>query len=400
MERDAQTLAESRTARRNILGCCLATFWAGSVCFGYPGVLGAFWQAEFGAGAGETGLVVTVMLLAISFGTFFSGRFLNRFGMRACVFAGTALLLASMAVLSLTRGIRMVYVWAFLANLGVSFVYGPGLTTVQRWMPRRKGLACGLLNVTFGLSAAVMSPVFEAVLNSAGYRALNLGLAACIFLTNALALTLVRGRRKGGSPVRKTSGGFSVLLALKTRAFWLIWFTWAFVGAAGISMVSVAKSYAEHLGLASVALLTAFNFTNGVGRLLAGELCDKVGGEKTAFTAFLLAAVGFALMPFARSQVAVCLLGALAGYAFGALFTTAGPVASRHFGLANFGRVFGLIFAAYGCVGGFLGPYLSGLILERAVEPYGLIFGYLACFTLAGAALTFVLMKTGAPKPR
>lgn len=400
MEQTATALAESRTAKRNILGCCLATFWAGSVCFGYPGVMGAFWQAEFGAGAGETGLVITVMLLAISFGTLFSGKFLNRFGMRTCIFTGTALLLAAMAVLSCTRGIRMVYVWAFLANLGVSFVYGPGLTTVQRWLPKQKGLACGLLNVTFGLSAAVMSPVFELLLSSVGYHAVNFALAACILLTNALAMTLVRNRRKFGNGRRQGKHSLTMLEALKTRAFWLIWFTWAFVGAAGIAMVSIAKGYAEHLGLASVVVLTAFNFTNGLGRLIAGELCDKIGGEKTACTAFLLAAVGFLLMPFVRSGVAVGILAAFTGYSFGTLFTTAGPIASRHFGLQNFGSIFGLIFAAYGCFGGFLGPYLSGVILERAAAPYQIIFAYLALFTLIGAALTFWLMKTGAPKMR
>ena len=392
MEENALAKAEARTAKKNILGCCLATFWAGSVCFGYPGVMGAVWQAEFGASAGETGFVLTVMLFAISFGTFLSGKFLNRFGMRSCILAGTLLLLASMAVLTLAPDIRMVYVWAFLANLGVSFVYGPGLTTVQRWMPRQKGLACGLLNVTFGFSAAIMSPILEAVLTSAGYVKLNCGFALCILFTNALALALVRNKpQKARASRRKNCGSLGVSEALKTKAFWLIWLTWALVGAAGISMVSIAKGYAEHMGFASVAVLTSFNFTNGLGRLLAGELSDKIGGEKTAATAFLIAAAGFILMPLARTGPAACILAACIGYAFGALFTTAGPILARHFGLGNFGAIFGLTFAAYGCLGGCLGPWLSGIVLERAAEPYPLVFGYLAAFTLTGSALTFIL---------
>ena len=388
--------ARQPAARRTLAGCCLATFWSGAIAFGYPGIMGAYWQQAFGATSAQTGLVVTLMLLGIALCTIVSGRFLERFGMHACVATGTALMVAALAVLMAARGIGLVYAWAFLVSFGSSFVYGPGLTTVQRCLPARKGLASGLINVTFGLSAAVMSPVWEAMLGSVGYGAVNASLVVCIVVTNGVAWLLVGG---GDVPADATAAlgaradGLTVAQALRTRAFWLLWLAWAFVGAAGISMVSLAKSYSAFLGLSSVAMLTAFNITNGAGRLVAGLLCDAIGGELTALTAFAVMAAGYVLLPFAQGVVGAAVLAACVGYGFGALFATCGPIATRHFGMACFGRLFGFIFAAYGCVGGVIGPLLAGVVLASVANPYPVVFGYLALFALVGVVLMALLRR-------
>jgi OFA family oxalate/formate antiporter-like MFS transporter len=51
-----------------------------------------------------------------------------------------------------------------------------------------------------------------------------------------------------------------------------------------------------------------------------------------------------------------------------------------------FSIIFGLIFSAYGFVGGILGPLLSGTVLERTGN-YLLVFSYLGVFALIAAAL-------------
>ena len=399
----------SRSTVKTVLGCCLATFWSGAVAFGYPGVMGASWQERFGVGSGETGLVVTVMLLGISAGTLVSGGFRARFGMRACIACGTALMLAAMGVLALAAGIGWVYAWAFLVSLGASFVYGPGLTTVQEALPARRGLASGLLNVTFGLSAAIMSPIWEYMLTVAGYVVVDASLAACFLATNAIAFMLVdpHGAATATSEVPADAAGaeadvrgpdqaasLTVSQALRTRDFWLLWFAWAFVGAAGISMVSLAKSYSLYLGLAGAAMLSAFNVTNGAGRLVAGMLCDAIGGELAALSAFAVAAAGYALLIVVDDAVGVVVLAACVGYGFGALFATTGPIATKRFGMEHFGSIFGCIFLAYGCVGGVIGPALAGALVERLANPYPVVFGYLALFALVGVVLMALLRRT------
>jgi MFS family permease len=79
----------------------------------------------------------------------------------------------SILVAAYASSILMVYAWAFLTGLASSFVYIPALTTVQWWYPGRKGLVTGFVSMVFGLSAAIMSPLFGKMLTS-GMVSMNL----------------------------------------------------------------------------------------------------------------------------------------------------------------------------------------------------------------------------------
>lgn len=390
-----------------VAGCCMGTFWSGAIAFGYPGIMSTVWQEEFGVGSSETGLVVTIMLLAISVCTIFSGRYLNRFGIRACVLTGTVLMAAGMLLLMGAESIYMVYAWAFVENLGASFVYGPGLTTAQQWVPARRGLVSGLVNLTFGLSAAIMTPVWEYMLENTGYETVNLHLLLCIVVTNCIVLLLVRSpegavQKKGGkqTAAQPAFTGLTPLQALKTRKFRLLWLTWAFVGAAGISMVSFSKSYALQMGVSSVVVMMAFNLTNGGGRLLAGILCDVIGGELAGLLAFVIATVACFLLPHVHSLAGIAILAACVGYGFGSLFAVTSPIAAEQFGLRHFGSIFGLIFTGYGCLGGLIGPALCGVLLERSGGNYTAVFTLLAVFLLLGTVCMALFRRAPDAQPQ
>ncbi len=398
--------SRNRKAARAIAGCCLGVFWFGAVAFGYPGVMSTYWQERFSVGAGETGAVVTFMLLGLAVCMFFSGRIHMRIGMRGCAALGIGMAVVAMTVLIQARSMAGVYLWAFLMNAGGSFLYGPGLTTAQQWLPHRRGLASGLLNLVFGLSAAIMSPVWNRMLDAVGYEMVNYILVACILVSNTIALFLTEGPDRTAlteeermaqqtlmEGMARKDGGLTPRQALGTRTFWLIWFLWVFMGAAGVSMISLSKSYALSLGLSGVVILTAFNITNGVGRLIAGMLCDRIGGEWTGISAFLLAAVGYLLLPHVRSVAVLAILAACVGYGFGTLFTVTGPITTERFGMKYFGAIFGAVFTAYGFVGGILGPALSGLVLDLTGGNYRIVFSYLALFALVGAGLMALLKR-------
>jgi len=74
------------------------------------------------------------------------------------------------------------HVWAFLTGLASSFVYIPALTTVQWWYPEKTGVVSGIVSMVFGLSAAVMSPLFGKTLISLGYVSMNLSIAILALL--------------------------------------------------------------------------------------------------------------------------------------------------------------------------------------------------------------------------
>jgi OFA family oxalate/formate antiporter-like MFS transporter len=330
-----------------------------------------------------------------------------------------------MIILNNAPNIYVVYVWAFVVNIGCSFIYGPGLATVQQWFPHRRGLVSGLINLVFGMSAAVMSPILHIMMDAFGYVTTNYIIAVAIVVTNlvAVALAEVPARaklteeekaahqrilaaiaEKAKKPGAQVVGSdMTVGEALRSRAFWLIWLTWVFLGAAGISMVTLSTSYAVSLGPLGITVLTAFNLTNGVSRIIAGALSDIIGPQKTGAMAFAIAALGYFALPHSNSLTVIAIFAAMVGFGFGTLFAITPPLASGIFGLKYFGMIFGLIFTAYGFIAGIAGPALAGFVLDFTGGSYLAVFTYLAVFCLLAAVLIMMAKpatdKAGAPDP-
>jgi len=183
------------------------------------------------------------------------------------------------------------------------------------------------------------------------------------------------------------SRSYTVKEALKSGNFWLMWLAWVFMGAAGISMVSLAKSYESFLtGTATTAIvLTAFNLTNGIGRIVAGTLSDIIGRNLTGFLVLALGGIGYFCLPFFGSIPPVAVFAAFVGFAFGTLFTITAPLVSDLFGLEHYSMIFSLVFTAYGFISGVAGPLLTGWILDNTDNNYSLVFRLLSLFCIIGA---------------
>ena len=50
------------------------------------------------------------------------------------------------------------------------------------------------------------------------------------------------------------------------------------------------------------------------------------------------------------------------------------------FGVKHFGSIFGLVFTAYGFVAGFIGPSVSGYVLDATSGNFHAVFTYLGLF--------------------
>lgn len=390
-----------------VIACALATFNSGALFFGYPGLMTPYWRELLQVDAAATGLIMTFACLGVGCLTLVSGSVHPKIGTRRSFLIGTIILFACMMVANQIDNIVLVYIWAFLNGAGTGFIYGPSLTTVQHWFPQRRGLATGIVNLFFGTSAAVMSPVYALLQNRLGYKTMNYVVLAMIVIINLLALLFAelpdraklteeetKGRQEILDKMRQqadfkgptlASKDYTVKEALKTRGFWAVWLAWVFVGAAGISMVSQGGNFATSIALPSVVVITAFNLTNGIGRIVAGSLSDFIGRNATGCVAFVMGAVGYALLPFCHNPVLVAVLAAFVGFAFGTLFAISAPLVSDLFGLKHYSTIFSLVFVAYGFISAIVGPALVGLLLELTGENYTIVFPLLAVFCLLGA---------------
>jgi OFA family oxalate/formate antiporter-like MFS transporter len=381
-----------------LIACACAIFWPGAFIFGLPGVLRQHWQQAFDAGGGAVGGTILFILTGATCFMYLCGRLQEKYSPGRLTVIGSVMCGGSAIWLSQAGSMLEINVWAFFAGASSAFIYLPGLTVVQRWYPERRGLVSGIFSMAFGVSAAVMSPIFSLFLSKWGYRPLTLAAGCAALFVGLAASVLIRfpddDQLAGASATSTALQGRSVAEALRSRDFWCLWFTWVFAGAAGASMLVLATGFGLARGLSlahAVALLTAFNLTNGFGRLISGTISDTIGRPRTMAISFVGAGLAYLVMPHLAGVWLWAILAAVIGFAFGTLFAISGPLTGDCFGMAHFGSIFGLVFTAYGFVSGPLGPWLTGHVLDATQDNYTLVFSYLGLMFMMAAGLILLV---------
>jgi OFA family oxalate/formate antiporter-like MFS transporter len=376
----------------------LVIFWQGALIFGLPGVMASRWAEMFHVGFGAIGNIMFFVLAAVGLFMFFVGKFQERFGSRVMIVIGAVVAGLAVPVLAFSSNIFGVYAWAFVTGAASCFVYTPALTMVQKWYPANRGLVSGIVNFAFAISAALAAPVFGFLLETMGYVVMLFTVAAVALAVGAPAALFTGSPESpplsqmasGQTPITQTGHSFTPAESVRTLAFWSLWLTWALQGAAGIAMVTLSTTFGLSKGFpleSAVAILTAFNTTNGFGRLITAALSDVIGRNLTLSAVFFAAGCAYLVLPFSSSLVAAAGLAAVIGFAFGALFSVSAPLVTDCFGLRHFGAIIGLVFTAYGFVAGAIGPSLSGYVLDLTRGDFLWVFGYLGVFCFVSAGL-------------
>ena len=394
---------------RAVAGCAASLIWSGAFIFGFPGVMAPYWKEQFNASQGAIGSILFFVLAAVGLFMFLVGRWQERIGIRRTITAGSVITSLNVLLLSQASSLYMIYAFAFIAGASSCLIYIPSLTCVQRWYPEKRGLVSGAVNITFGLSAALMSPVFVFMMDTVGYVQMLhiLGIISLVAgilssqLTDAPADPPKAGPGAEVTATIFTEKPMTVSEIVRTRNFQLLWLSWALQGAAGIAMVPLSTAYGMYRNYpmeAAVVILMAFNFTSGIMRLLSGFMSDYVGRNRTMSVSFLLAGLAYIALAHSGNLVWMSIFAAFIGFAFGTLFTVSAPLVTDCFGIQNFGAVFGIVFTAYGFFSGPLGPALSGLALD-ITKDFSLVFYYLSSFCFI-ASILVLFIKPGIPATR
>lgn len=388
-----------------LLGSSIAIFWTGAFIFAFPGVMAPYWKSAFQVGQGALGHIMFFVLAAVGILMFFVGRWQEKVGIRVMITIGAIVCGLDALMIAFATNIYMVYLYAFIMGAASCFIYVPGLTTVQRWFPQRRGLVTGVFNMMFGLSAALLSPVMGYLLSAMGYVTMTVVLAVVALIVGTVAAQFTATPVKEVNATAAGSGSLDLAAleearsltvgqSVRTKSFWFLWMTWALQGAACISMIPLSTAYGLSKGFSlesAVVILTTFNLASGTSRLLGGYVSDLVGRTTVMSLTFFAAGAAQLTMPHVGSLFSLAALALVIGFAFGTLFAVSAPLAVDCFGILHFGAIFGLVFTAYGFVAGPLGPSLSGYILDLTHANYTVVFTYLGIFCLiSGILIRFV----------
>ena len=378
----------ARTGRDGIFYGWTVVAAAGLVLFmayGTQYAFGVFFAAlveEFGWSRASLSGVFSLYAGVYSGFALVAGRLTDRWGPRAVIAIGGALLGAALAAMSAVGALWQPYVlYGTIGALGMSTAYVPCNATVARWFTRRRGLAVGLASAGGSLGTFALPPVAHLLVSRLGWRwaYVVFGLAIAVSL-NALALVMRRDPETiglapdGDRPAREPSAppgrepAWTVRRALGSRTFWLLFgvfaATWTPVFAPLVHLVPMARGLGVSPLLAAT-LLSALGGSALVGRLVMGGLSDRIGRRGALAVALAMQAAAFVGFAQADQLPALYAASLAFGFSYGAASTLFTATVADVFGREHAGSLAGLLFALAGSMAA-LGPVAAGFIYDRA----------------------------------
>jgi len=339
------------------------------------GMLIPEWEAEFGWSRKFLSTGAALVLVVMGAVAPFVGYLLDRIGPRYLFGGGLVL-----SGLALAATAAMASPWMFFAVYCVIAAVGYGVigiplaaTTIALNFERNRGLATSIGTSGVGAGAAVLLPIFAAVMAAVGWRQTLIAFGIAIAVLGILGMPLVDnaagrgGARSGGE--RSATLAEKLRLLLRNRTFWLLAGSYMICGftTAGVIRIHLLP-YAAACGFplvesaAAFGVLAAFDM---VGMVLAGYLTDRVNRPALLGSIYFLRGLTFILLMFISADISLLFIFAML---FGTLdFATVPPQASivaSHIGLGNMGMTMGILFAAHStgaATGAFMGGWLFDL---------------------------------------
>jgi MFS family permease len=265
---------------------------------------------------------------------------------------------------------------------------------IARWFPEGRGSAMGVAFSGMGAGVLTLGPLAQWLIAGSGWRAayLALGLGTLAVLLPLVWLGVhdgpaVPAPARGGAG-RTLTWGAEIGDALRTRAFWALFFAYLCTPLAVFTVVTHQVAFAVDHGFPRLFVASIFGLTgllSVVGRIGFGIAADRIGRVTSATISYGCTAVG-----------TLCLLGlevwphvaALYAYAifFGLGFGARGPIitamASQLFP-GRFGAIYGFLSVGNG-IGGGVAPWFAGFVHD-VTGSYRIAFLIAVGFCAVGA---------------
>lgn len=337
------------------------------------GVLAAFLAPVFGAMADRYGArrvaLVSLALFGLAFGSF--------------AFIGTEIW-------------TFYAVWVLLGLVGIGSTPVTFSRLVNLWFFRNRGLALGIMLIGTSLAAVIIPPLVTWAIGAHGWRTAHLVIAGLPLLVGLpVGLLLLREPKAEERPAGDVSAAAGVTLAeaLRDRRFWVIFasiFLVAFAyGGAHIHMPEIVKLHgfpperaANIMQILGLAILS--------GRLVTGFLLDRFWAPAVCLPILSLPAIAaFSLAGTAPDFALVAAAAFLLGFAAGAESDLIAYLASRYFGMANYGRIYGTLYMAFALASA-ISPAIYGRVRDVTGTYDPMLFAAAGLF-VGGALLLLTL---------
>jgi MFS transporter, OFA family, oxalate/formate antiporter len=388
--------AEFRRGWRVLLAAAVGTaFGASPIPFNSIGPFTRPLAEEFGWGRGEIQLALFWFTAAVVLVVPFIGGLADRIGVRRVAIVTLVLFGLSYAALALTpASLPAFYVlWALMGALGAGSTPVTWTRGVNAWFVRNRGLALALTLVGTGVTAALMPVLATWLIENFGWRRAFLGIALLPLLL-ALPVVLWLFREPGATgadrPQAVAARGVMVRAALRDRRFWVIAFCILCVSlAVGGSITHMQPLLMDRGFTASRAaqVVAVVGISVMAGRLIAGYLIDRYWAPLVTLPMLALPALSCLLLAESQVSLPAALLSAsLIGLAAGAETDLVAYLTARYFGIAHYGRLYGLQYAVFGFASGF-SPFLFGRVFDATGSYQPMLYAAAGLFVVGALVL-------------
>jgi MFS family permease len=389
-----------------VLASAIGLFWGVPITVYSFSVFFKPLMQEFHAGRAAVSLAFTLKLFAAALCAAPIGWLTNRYGARRVILTSTgffgSILLASRLFSGSIAQFYCFYVLLGFCVGGVGPIpYG---FLVSHWFDRLRGLALGLTMLGIGLGAVIMPSLAQALIARFGWKtAYSILGASALLICSPVVACLVKespedlGLLADGTSVKTDTiadvgRGLTAREAWRTRDFWLMALAFGLVSTSVQGCVVHMAPMLSDRNLGTRAAGLGSSLMGGavmIGRIGTGYLLDRTFAARLASILFAVAASGIALLWLGNRTAAFG--GAfLVGLGLGAEVDLIPYLASRYFGLREFGKVYSILFAAFALAGA-LGPLIMGAGYDRT----GSYTAPLVGFFLASLFATVLMTRLG-----
>ncbi|MFV3308404.1 MFS transporter [Pseudomonas sp. NY15181] len=396
---------DQRQAWRLVLGLTLV------LCVGFGTTLnslGVFMlpiSATFGSSNAQTGFLATAFIFSMTLATPVVGWLLDRVAPRAVMVSGAALAALANFLGAQSSDIGQLTLAMALSGAGIgASTYVPAIILAARWVvPRRQGLAFGVLLAGASVGAMLFPMLLTEAIASLGWRD-TLQLIALLLLLVCVPLPLLLARVPPAQAVDETQpaegqgAGPGIGDALRTPAYW--WWI-AMQTLLILSSIGIFINLVPYLVSAGFAAPTAAAFLAGtsgaamLGNFIFGLVSARYCARKILLLGTLIGAVGLlcllgAAVPNLGSG-AIVLFALLWGGTFNLVNQLAPLLLVDIMGQRNFGSLLGI------------GNLISGLVAAFGPEAVGylvdLTHSYTPALLTCGALMLLALPSISKQRP-
>ncbi len=391
--------------------------------------------SEFAFNKTQTQAIFSAGLATFAIFTIIGGRLSKKFGPRKIallggIFLGLGYILSSFVGASFPLKFILI---GIVGGAGIGLAYVVPIAVGVKWFPDKKGLVSGLAVAGFGFGAFIWILMANppSVLGFSGFIQHQSGLftytianvdATFRLYGFAFLILVVMGsivminppegwKPKGWNPPedkskdKKASKGLVPKEMLRTKQFYLLWLMFCIGALAGLMVIGNIQNFAKNpidgftghgyntaqaVDFAVIGAAVCLPIFNGLGRIIWGQVSDKIGRKKALFLMFLFQ--GFTMIIFFYSTTNpyfFYIFAALIGFNFGGNFALFAAATADSFGSENVGLNYGFVFTSYG-IGGIVGPILAGVVQDAGLSfLYAFIPAAVMCFIAAFLAIIY-----------